>query len=131
MTTGLRAIAEQDLGNILEDSDYGFGWSIAVTAPDGVKDDTLIGFSNDIAQIIDPDTGQAVSGRLASAALRMSSLQTAFPTQGLPKGVADENKKPWIVEFNDINGSAYKFKVQESSPDRALGMVICILEEYK
>jgi hypothetical protein len=126
---GLRAIAETDLGAILEDSVYGFGWPITVTDPDGNTAPDMIGYSDDISQIIDPDTGEAVSGRLASAALRISSLNTAG--LGLPQGIADTASKPWLIQFDDINGNAFTFKVSESNPDRALGMVICLLELYK
>ena len=127
---GLRTIAEQDLGVILEDSVTGFGWSIIVTDPSGNSGSgPLTGFSDDIAQIIDPDTGQAVSGRLASVALRISSLTLAG--LGLPRGIADAGIKPWIVEFNDINGNPFKFKVSQSNPDRALGMVVLLLELYE
>lgn len=124
----LRQLAETDLGLILEDSSTGFGWSIIVTDPAGTSR-TLTGFSDDIAQIIDPDTGQAVSGRLASVALRTSSLIAAGLT--LPRGIADSGSKPWVIEFDDINGSAYKFKVAQSNPDRALGLVTCLLELYE
>lgn len=125
---GLRDLAEQDLGAILEDSIYGFGWPITLTDPAGLTDPNLIGFSNDISQIIDPDTGQLVSGRLASVALRISSLTLAG--FGLPKAIADQNSKPWVVTFNDINGTSHTFKVRQADPDRALGLVICILEAY-
>lgn len=126
---GLRTIAEQDLGVILEDSDTGFGWPITVTDPSGNSGTgPLTGFSDDIAQIIDPDTGQAVSGRLASVALRISSLTAAGLT--LPRGIADSGSKPWVIEFDDINGNPYKFKVSQSNPDRALGLVTCLLELY-
>lgn len=124
----LRQLAETDLGRILEDSSTGFGWSIIVTDPAGTSR-TLTGFSDDIAQIIDPDTGQAVSGRLASVALRTSSLIAAGLT--LPRGIADSGSKPWVIEFDDVNGSAYKFKVAQSNPDRALGLVTCLLELYE
>lgn len=124
----LRQLAESDLGAILEDSVHGFGWSVKITDPTG-ESRTLTGLSDDIAQIIDPDTGQAVSGRLASIALRISSLTTAG--LNLPEGVADSSRKPWIVEFNDINGNPYKFKVSQSNPDRALGIVTCLLELYR
>ena len=124
----LRALAEADLGVILEDSIHGFGWPITVTAPDGATA-LLTGYSDDISQIIDPDTGQAVSGRLASVGLRISSLTAANLT--LPQGIADASSKPWIIEFNDINGNAFKFKVLQSNPDRALGLVVCLLELYK
>lgn len=123
----LRSIAENDLGAILEDGVMGFGWAIQITDPSGLSI-PLTGFSDDISQIIDPDTGEAVSGRLVSVALRISSLTTAG--LALPVGIADSASKPWIIEFNDINGNPFKFKVSQSNPDRALGLVTCLLELY-
>jgi hypothetical protein len=125
---GLRAIAESDLSKILEDKDFGFGWDITLTDPNETTVTGLIGFSNDIAQMIDPDTGQAVSGRLASAVLRISSITAAGLE--LPVGISDETLKPWVVEFKDINGNDHVFKVVKSNPDRALGIVSLILESY-
>ena len=125
---GLREIAEADLGVILEDSIYGFGYSITVTDPTGTVV-PLTGFSNDISQLIDPDTGQAVSGRLASVALVISSLITAG--LALPVGIADSANKPWLIQFDDINGNAFTFKVSQSNPDRTIGLVVCLLELYE
>jgi len=125
---GLRAVAEADLGAILEDAAYGFGWPITVTNPNGDAA-TLTGFSDDIAQVIDPETGQAVSGRLASAAIRLTPLITAG--LGIPRGIADTSGKPWLVTFDDINGNPHTFKVAQSNPDRALGLVTLILEAWK
>lgn len=122
----LRLQAESDLLGILENP-LDFGWDITITDPAGTSAN-LIGFSNDISQLIDPDTGESVSGRLASVALRISSLTTAG--LGLPEGIADSAIKPWIIDFNDINGNSYKFKISKSNPDRALGIVTCILENY-
>lgn len=124
----LREQAERDLAVILEDGATGGGWPITVTDPAGVQA-TLTGFSGDIAQLIDPDTGQAVSGRLASVTLRIASLHA----QGLqlPQGIADAGSKPWLIAFTDINGLAYRFKVSESHPDRGLGIVSCDLEAYQ
>lgn len=124
----LRDLAEADLGVILEDSENGFGWSISLTDPNGTTA-PLTGFSDDIAQVIDPETGQAVSGRLASVALRISSISLAG--LGLPRGIADSNLKPWLVSFDDVNGNPYTFKVMQSNPDRAIGLVTLILEAYK
>ena len=126
----LRVLAEQDLGTILEDATTGFGWPITITAPDGTIR-PLTGFSDDIAQVIDPETGQAVSGRLASVAIRISSLTVAFPTQGLPKGIADRTSKPWLVAFEDINSNPHTFKVAQSNPDRAIGVLALLLETYQ
>lgn len=125
---GLRQQAEADLAYILEDSVGGFGYPITLTDPAGLTD-TFTGFSDDIAQVIDPDTGTAVSGRLASVALRISSLYAAGFK--LPKGIADTGSKPWVVTFDDINGLPYTFKISESNPDRAAGIVVCLLEAYR
>lgn len=124
----LRSLSESDLSFILEDGVNGFGWTVNVTNPNGLTD-TFTGQSNDIGQLIDPDTGQAVSGRLASVALRISSLVDAGI--GIPEGIADTTLKPWIISFDDINGNSYTFKVMQSNPDRMLGVVTCILEVYR
>lgn len=120
---GLRQIAEQDLEFILENSDD-FGWAIRVIAPSGLFDD-VYGSSTDIGFLIDPDTGQAVSGRSASVAVRISSL-----TNGLPEEVTDKTLKPWLVEFKDINGNSYTFKVVKTMPDRTIGVIVCMVELY-
>jgi len=125
----IRQLAEADLGLILEDTTTGFGWPITVTDPAGNSGTSpIVGYSDDISQLIDPDTGQAVSGRLASVAIRMGLLLAAG--LAIPRGIADETGKPWLVEFDDINGNPHKFKVAQSNPDRALGLVTCILESY-
>lgn len=127
---GLREIAEQDLAYILEGDAQGFRWPITVTDPAGNVSAGLYGFSDDIAQLIDPDTGQAVSGRLASATIRIAALAAQVPAMALPQGIADASVKPWVVQFDDINGTAHTFKVTQSNPDRVLGLVTCILEAY-
>jgi hypothetical protein len=124
----LRQLAESDLAITLEDSVSGFGWDITVTDPT-FKTADITGQSDDIAQLVDPDTGAAVSGRLASIGLRISTLDAKG--LGLPKGISDPKKKPWVIKFNDINGKPYTFKVIQSNPDRALGVVTCLLEAYK
>ena len=124
----LRAVAEADLAKIMENDTTGFGWPITVTDPDG-NTAALTGLSDDISQIIDPDTGQAVSGRLASVAIRIGLLTEKG--LGLPKGISDASLKPWLVAFDDINGTPYQFKVAQSNPDRAAGRVTCLLESYE
>ena len=124
---GLRAQAALDLATITTDTD-GFGWPITVTDPDGVSA-ALTGLSSDIAQAIEPDTGMIVSGRTASVALAISVLTAAG--LGVPRGIADSGSRPWRVTFNDVNGTEHTFKVSEARPDRAIGCVVCILENYK
>jgi len=122
---GLRELAAADLVAILEDKEFGFAVDITLTDPDG-NVQNLQGFSNDITQIIDPETGQIVSGRLATATLPLSSIILA----GVPEGIADASKKPWLVAFNDILGQSYVFKVARGNPDRALGEIFLVLELY-
>jgi len=124
---GLREAAEADLAGILEDSANGFGYSLILTDPDG-KSVNITGFSNDIAFVIDPDTGTAITGRSASVALRVSTVLASFTT--LPTAVANKLKKPWLMEFTDLNGQSYIFKVQNGHPDRTLGVITCMLELY-
>lgn len=127
---GLRATAEADLATTLEDAVGGFGIPITITDPDG-NVGTLTGFGNDIAEFIDPDTGQAVTGRMVSAVVRISSLAAVEPTPlGIPVGIADAKIKPWRVHFDDLQGNTINTKVQQSNPDRALGIVSLLLEIY-
>jgi hypothetical protein len=124
---GLRELAERDLGGILEDAATGFGWPITLTDPAG-NTASLVGFSNDIAQTIDPGTGEVISGRMASMSLRLSSLYAAG--LAIPTATPERNSKPWLVQFDDINGVPYSFTIKNSNPDRALGVVACVLEGY-
>jgi len=124
---GLRDIISADTKAILEDDSLGFGWTISLTDPDGTTS-SFIGYSTDISQIIDPDTGTIVSGRLASVSIFIKSIIDAGLE--IPYGISDSSKKPWVVDFNDINGNPYKFKVSQSNPDRAMGVVVLILESY-
>lgn len=129
---GLREQAELDLAITMEDPVCGFGWPIVLTDPAGVSK-PLTGLSTDIAQLIDPDTGETVSGRLASVALRISSIESADPgpALSLPEAVALNSSAPWLVAFDDINGKPYTFKVAKSNPDRALGVITLIVENWE
>lgn len=122
----LRSLAESDLSFVLEDENA-FGWPIKITSPDLASLD-LSGQSNDISQVIDPDTGMLVAGRLATVTIRTSRLLDAG--MAMPRAIADSSSKPWVVEFSDINGRAYTFKVSSSMPDRALGTISMTLEAY-
>lgn len=124
---GLREQAAADSRAFLEDA-AGFSWPVTVTAPSGTSA-ALHGFTTDISQTIDPDTGQLVMGREASVALPIEALVDAG--LGLPRGISDGSGKPWLVAFSDVNGNAYAFKVREAMPDRAIGVVVCRLEAYK
>jgi hypothetical protein len=124
---GLREIAATDLVAILENEDD-FGWPITITDPDEYTA-PLVGFSTDVHEMIDPETGLAVSGRTASVAISIRTLTGAG--FAMPRAIADSSSKPWVIVFDDIDGQEHTFKVQEARPDRALGVVVCLLEAYK
>lgn len=127
----LRLLAERDLITISRDVDGGFAWEIVLTAPDGFASlDPLMGFSQDVMQTIDPETGLLVTGRLASVSIPIKSI-TESGYFGLPRGIADTAGHPWRVTFNDLSGAAHTFKVFESKPDRTLGNIVLLLEAYK
>jgi len=125
---GLRQQAAADLRTILEDDGGGFGWPITITDPTGVTA-SLKGRTTDIGHTIDPQTGAAVVGRMASVALPLAALTEAG--LGIPRGSADDKATPWVVSFAGLDGTAYMFKVMEGRPDRALGVVVCMLEQYR
>lgn len=122
----LRAQAKADLKSFLE-NDNEFGWPVVVTAPDSTTLN-LIGYSNDIGLAIDPETGQAVAGRAASVTFHLSRFTDAGFDP--PSGVTSTIEKPWIVAFEDSEGVSRTFKVAQGMPDRAAGVVVCILELY-
>lgn len=124
----LRAQAALDARAILNDDVAGFGWPITITSPDG-KTAQVKGFTSDISQTIDPQTGVAVVGRHATIAVSMASL--AEVGLGIPAGVTSERLKPWVVAFADTAGALLTFKVQEAMPDRTVGVVVCHLEAYR
>lgn len=124
----LRTQAALDLVAIMADEASGFAWPIHLTTPEGATF-ALTGLSTDIGQTINPDTGQVVSGRRASIALSTAVLEGLGI--GLPRGVSDSRSKPWVVRFADIHGVAQTFKIQEAMPDRAIGIVTCMLETYR
>lgn len=122
---GLVATARLDAGRILEDADRGFGYTITLTTPDGDTAD-VTGFSIDIAQAIDPDTGMLVSGRTSHITVRTALVAEKFPSAGQPVGISDSSGKPWLAE---IDGNT--FKMYQTDPDATLGVITCRLEAYE
>lgn len=119
--------AAADLRTILEDTDGGFAVLITVTNPDGVSV-VLKGLQSDIAITIDPETGLAVTGGRVSVALSIEALVEAG--LGMPRNIAESDRRPWLVQFTSPTGGLQRFKVSEALPDR-LGCVVCLLEAWK
>jgi hypothetical protein len=120
---GLREQAKLDARAILEDTS-GFAWPVTLVSPLGVFY-FVNGFTTDVGQTIDPDTGQAVAGQRASVAFARGALPV------LPEAVAEGSRKPWLATFFDSEGEPATFKVIDVLPDRALGVVVLLLEVFQ
>jgi hypothetical protein len=120
---GLREQAKQDARAILEDTS-GFSWPVTLISPLGVFY-FVNGFTTDVGQTIDPETGQAVAGQRASVAFARGALPV------LPEAVAEGSRKPWLATYFDSNGLPTTFKVIEVLPDRAIGVVVLLLEVFQ
>lgn len=124
----IRLLAESDLALLMEDTTHGGSWPITLENPDGQKSDSMSGLSNDIGLLVDPDTGVAVSGRLATLSIRTSSLLASG--LGIPEDIKESDKKPWKVTFTDVNLRPYTFKIATVAPDRGAGVMTFTLEVY-
>ena len=130
----LRAIAHEDLKEILNDTDTG-GVDITITSP-ALAEFDFKAFSNDIHAAFDPNTGQTVTGRQCSVAVLISELITAgfynnTNREDDIRGVVDKTSKPWLVTATDVNGIQGTFKVVETFPDNGAGLMPMLLEVYE
>ncbi len=128
-------MAAKDLQMIQNGDSKGFRWPVTITDPAGTvypapAANPIYGFTTDIEQVIDVETGQAVGGRFVGLAITIGQLEDAGITI-LPHGVAAKDLKPWLVAFDDINGNSFTFKVTSSRPDRAIGNLLLNLDFYK
>lgn len=123
--------AEADLATILESSSD-FATAITITNPQGISNSQALNAQvGDIGQVIDADTGLAISGRLLHVAVRMSSLQCAGLGDPFPSGIADPDQKPWLVQFAPIVGVSMVFKIKETRPDRTVGILVMLCEFWE
>jgi hypothetical protein len=123
---GLRALAARHTKWIATNTNHFANGSVVVTNPAGASS-PFAGLTNNIAEVIDTDTGMTLSGRSASVAIPISDLVDSL---GFPEAVAETTRKPWVVVYEDTEGNSYTFKVVEVLPDRTVDLVTCILEDY-
>lgn len=116
---------------IVQAKTTGFALDVTVTDPNGLSSGVIQALSSDIHQILDPETGLAVSGRHATVQLAISTLRAAGFIGELPRNIQDSSSKPWLVEFEDLEGARQVFKVNQGNPDRSLGLINCVLEVYR
>jgi hypothetical protein len=119
----LRQQAEADLAVTLTDP-AAFGWPVTVKNPAGTTRQ-VYGQFGDIGMTLQPDTGQAVSGRKVYIALRIADLAGL----GMPRAEGNPGARPWTISAANISGGGSILgRVVEAMPDRALGLIMLILE---
>lgn len=107
-----------------------FDLPIKLTSPEGIVYQ-LTGYATEISQGLDPQTGVMVRADKASIAFSiLTFLALGGSREKLPYGVAESEKLPWVVEITDIVGEVKTYKVKDSYPDHAIGVQVCILENY-
>lgn len=121
-------MARADSRAILNDTRTGSGVPIVITPP-GQAARALTGWSNDIGLLVDPDTGQAISGRVATVAVHIADLAA----EGLPIPEAEhrQDAKPWSLSFKDEQDNDYTFRIAETHPDRTMGIVTFTVDSYR
>jgi len=127
---GIRTQAAADAKAILNDKENGLGWDIILFDPAApTVEIPFVGFSNDIALLIDPDTDEFISGRLASVAISLTDVYAADLSE-IPRAIADTSARPWVVQVIDLSGDTHRFKVAKSMPDRGINLLVLYLEQY-
>ena len=103
------------------------GQNVVLITPDGLKY-PLNSIVSVIHNLIDPDTGQPVSGFLATASINRLDLNAL--DIALPEGEASEFERPWLVRETNIDGIEVTYKITRSAPDEANGNILCDLGAY-
>lgn len=124
----LRTVADSDLLAIVEDTDL---LATDITCTDEhLVTATVRGQANQTALGIDPDTGQHVAGKQASAVILRSAIVAAGLSE--PKAVAELTSTPWRVSWvGPADAVTRTFKVVEVLPDETRGLLTLKLEVYR
>lgn len=118
---------QKDAQRIMNSEKFGFSTDIVLIDPVGVEY-PLKSILTVIHNLVDPDTGQPVSGYLATASINRLDLNELGIT--LPEGVSDDRARPWTVRETNIDGVVVNYKITRAAPDEANGNILCDLGSY-
>jgi len=124
----LRDLAAADHRSIVEDVAGGFGRALTFIDP-SQRMAVVNGFWNDIGQAMDPMTGSMIAATVAFVRVTFGALREAG--FGVPLGVTETDKSPWLVEYTDMGGRKHLCKIVEVRKDRSIDAVDCYLASYK
>ena len=118
---------QKDSQRIMNSTRFGVSIDIVLLDPAQVEY-PLKSIVTVIHNLVDPDTGQPVSGYLATASINRLDLNELGIT--LPEGVSDELQRPWTIRYTNIDGVEITNKITRSAPDEANGNILCDLGSY-
>jgi hypothetical protein len=118
---------QKDSQRIMNSSKFGFSTDIVLIDPNDVEY-PLKSILTVIHNLIDPDTGQPVSGYLATASINRLDLNELGIT--LPEGVSNELERPWTIRYTNIDNVVITNKITRAAPDEANGNILCDLGSY-
>lgn len=119
---------QRDAQRIMNSERFGFSNSITLTEPNGTTHG-LKGILQIIHNLIDPDTGQPVSGFLATVSLNALDLQAG--SIDIPFGEMSTSARPWTVESVNVLGNTILTKVVRVAPDETNGNIVIDLGAYE
>lgn len=118
---------QKDAQRIMNSEKFGFSTSVTLVEPDGTEH-PLKSIISVIHNLVDPDTGQPVSGYLATASINRLDLNVLGIM--LPEGVSNELARPWTLRETNIDNVVVTYKITRAAPDEANGNILCDLGSY-
>jgi len=119
---------QKDAQKIMNSERSGFSIDVTLTLPDATEY-TIKAIMSIIHNLIDPDTGQPVSGFFATASI--NSLDLLGLGVDLPEGEMDSYKRPWTITAVNVLGNSQLMKITRVSPDETNGNILCELGTYE
>lgn len=117
----------KDSQRIMNSDRCGFSTAITLTDPAGVGY-PFKSIVSVIHNLVDPDTGQPVSGYLATASINILDL-LALGLE-IPEGEMDQLSRPWTITETTIQNVVVTYKIASTAPDEANGNILCDLVSY-
>ncbi|AUR94068.1 hypothetical protein NVP1191O_09 [Vibrio phage 1.191.O._10N.286.52.B4] len=117
----------KDSTRIMNSERYGTGTDVVLTDSDGIEY-PMKAIVAVVHNLVDPDTGQPVSGYLATASLNRDNIPEN--KRSALEGVSDELQRPWTVRETNIDGVVVTYKITRAAPDEANGNILCDLGSY-
>ena len=118
---------QKDSQRIMNSTRFGVSIDIVLLDPAQVEY-PLKSIVTVIHNLVDPDTGQPVSGYLATASINRLDLNELGIA--LPEGISNELARPWTIRYTNIDNVEITNKITRAAPDEANGNILCDLGSY-